>query len=136
MISSLVKRLWATVAAVLLVVGSFAVAAAPAEAATVSIKMGSDAGMLVFEPANVTIKPGDTVQFTINKVPPHNVIFNPKLVPGADKALAKSLSHPKMGMDGQAFDVTFPKDAPAGDYSFFCAPHQGAGMAGKITVAG
>jgi plastocyanin len=136
MISSIAKRFLVTLAAVLLVIGSFAISVAPAEAATVSIKMGSDSGMLVFEPANVTVKPGDTVQFVINKVPPHNVIFNAKLVPGADKALAKSLSHPQMAMDGQTFDVTFPKDAPAGDYSFFCAPHQGAGMAGKITVAG
>jgi plastocyanin len=136
MISSITKRLWTTLAAVLLVIGSFAVSVSPAAAATVSIKMGSDAGMLVFEPANVTINPGDTVQFMINKVPPHNVIFNPKLVPGADKALAKSLSHPQMGMDGQTFDITFPKDVPAGDYSYFCAPHQGAGMVGKITVAG
>jgi plastocyanin len=136
MISSIAKRLLVTLAAVLLVIGSFTVSAAPASAGTVSVKMGSDSGMLVFEPANVTVKPGDTVKFVINKVPPHNVIFNPQLVPGQDKALAKSLSHPKMGMDGDTFEVTIPADAPAGDYSYFCAPHQGAGMVGKITVAG
>lgn len=122
--------------AVLLVVGSFFVSVAPASAETVTVKMGADNGLLVFQPANVTVKPGDTVKWVVNKVPPHNVIFDDKGIPGNDKALAKSLSHPQLEMSpGAGYELTIPKDLAAGEYSYYCAPHRGAGMVGKITVA-
>jgi plastocyanin len=136
-IKSLTKSLYLTLFAALLVVGSFFAAADPAAADTVTIKMGADNGMLQFVPAEVNVKPGDTVKFVVNKVPPHNVVFDDKAIPGQDKALAKSLSHPNMEMSpGQGFEVNIPKDAPAGSYSYYCAPHRTAGMVGKIIVDG
>jgi plastocyanin len=118
-----------------LVLGSFTLSAAPAAADTYTVKMGGDNGLLVFQPDKLMVKPGDTVKFVINKVPPHNVVFDS--TPTGDKALAKSLSHQKLEMTpNQGFEVTIPKDAPAGDYSFYCAPHRSAGMVGKLTVAG
>lgn len=118
-----------------LVVSSFALSAAPAAADTFTVKMGGDNGLLVFQPDKLTVKPGDTVKFVVNKVPPHNVVFD--TTPSGDKALAKSLSHQQLEMSpSKGFEVTIPKDAPAGDYSYFCAPHRSAGMVGKITVAG
>ena len=47
----------------------------PAEAATVEVKLGTDSGLLAFEPQTVTINPGDTVKFINNKIPPHNAVF-------------------------------------------------------------
>lgn len=136
-ITSIAKSFCLVVAAALLVVGSLFMSAAPASADTVTIKMGADNGMLAFEPSKVTVKPGDTVKWVINKVPPHNVVFDAANVPGGDKALATSLSHKKLEMaPGSSFELTIPADAPAGEYSYYCEPHRGAGMVGKITVAG
>ncbi|HEY9907275.1 MAG TPA: plastocyanin [Thermosynechococcaceae cyanobacterium] len=133
-ISSILKRVCMSLFAALLVIGSF-VPASPAAAESYTVKMGGDNGMLVFQPANLTVKPGDTLNFVVNKVPPHNVVFDDKTIPNGDKALAKSLSHQAMEMSpGKGFDVTIPEDAPAGTYSFYCAPHRTAGMVGKLTV--
>lgn len=136
-IHSVTKSLCLTVMAALLVIGSFFVSVAPAAAETYTVKMGADNGLLVFQPANLNVKPGDTVKWVINKVPPHNVMFDDKAIPGKDKALAKSLSHPQLEMTpGKGYELTLPKDLAAGEYSYFCAPHRGAGMIGKLTVEG
>ncbi len=133
--TSAARSVCLTLAAALLVVSSFFLSASPAAAETYTVKMGGDNGMLVFQPDKLNVKPGDTVKFQVNKVPPHNVIFDDKAIPGQDKALAKSLSHQNMEMTaGSGFDVTIPKDAPAGEYTFFCAPHRSAGMVGKLIV--
>ncbi|MFM7448944.1 MAG: plastocyanin [Leptolyngbyaceae cyanobacterium] len=135
-ITSFTKRLAVTFVAVVLIVGSFFLSAAPASAAEYTVKMGGDNGMLVFDPPTVNVKPGDTVKWVVNKVPPHNVQFDDKQVPGQDKALAKSLSHQALEMAGGSFSVTIPKDAPTGEYTYFCAPHRSAGMVGKVVVGG
>ncbi len=131
------RRFSLAVLTVLLVVSSFAVFTPSAAAETHTIKLGNDKGLLVFEPAKLTIKPGDTVVFLNNKVPPHNVVFDAALNPAKSADLAKSLSHKQLLMSpSQNVTTTFPADAPAGDYTFYCEPHRGAGMVGKITVAG
>ena len=136
-ILSIAKNLCLVMAAALLVVGSLFMSATPASADTYTVKMGADNGMLAFEPAKITVKPGDTVKWVINKVPPHNVVFDAATIPGGSKDLAKSLSHKKLEMTpGDAIELTIPADAPAGEYTYYCEPHRGAGMVGKITVAG
>jgi plastocyanin len=133
---SIAKRVM-LLAATLLFVGGLLFNSAPAAAATITIKMGADNGMLAFEPAKVSAKPGDTIQWVINKVPPHNVVFDTATIPGGDKALATSLSHKKLEMSpGDTIEVKLPADAPAGEYSYYCEPHRGAGMVGKISVSG
>lgn len=120
---------------ILLVVSSFAVFTPSAAADTYKIKLGSDKGLLVFEPKTLTIKPGDTVEWVNNKVPPHNVVFDKAKNPGKSADLAKALSHKKLLLNpGKSAKTTFPADAPDGDYTFYCEPHRGAGMIGKITV--
>jgi plastocyanin len=130
-LSSLTKRLSVAVCAMLLLVGSFFMTAAPASAASYDVVMGGAKG-LVFEPASLAISAGDTVNFAVGQLPPHNVQFDK--VPGGDKALAASLSHKGLEGNGSTFSVAFPADAPAGEYSYFCMPHRGAGMVGKIVV--
>jgi len=44
-------------------------------AKTVEVKLGTDAGMLAFEPSTVTISAGDTVKFVNNKLAPHNAVL-------------------------------------------------------------
>ncbi|MDH6060153.1 plastocyanin [Chrysosporum bergii ANA360D] len=130
------RRFTLAVLTVLLVVSSFAVFTPAASAETYQVKLGSDKGLLVFEPKKLTVKPGDTIEWVNNKVPPHNVVFDPTKNPTKSKDLAKSLSHAKLMLNpGQSNTTTIPADAPAGDYTFYCQPHRGAGMAGVITVA-
>lgn len=131
------RRLGLLLSTILLVIASFALSATPAAADTYTVKMGSDSGMLQFVPSSITVKPGDTVQWEMNKVPPHNVVFDDTKIPGGDKALAKKLSHEKLAFSpSESFSTTIPSDATPGTYSYFCQPHRGAGMTGKITVEG
>jgi plastocyanin len=131
-LSAIARRLSVAVCAVLLVVGTFFLSAAPASAASHTVVMGGAKG-LVFEPATLTVKAGDTVTFNVGQLPPHNIIF--EAVPGGDKALAASLSHKGLEGAGASVSISFPGDAPAGEYTYFCMPHRGAGMVGKITVS-
>ena len=129
------RRLGLLLSTILLIVASFALSATPAAAETYTIKMGTDKGLLQFEPSTVTIKPGDTVKWVMNKVPPHNAVFDAPKIPGGDKALAKQLSHEKLTFSpGESFETTFPADTQPGTYPFYCQPHRGAGMAGKVIV--
>lgn len=134
-IASVIRGLSLAFCAVLLMAGSLFLSAAPASADTVTIVMGGKKG-LVFEPAVATVKPGDTVHFDVGQLPPHNVIFDAAKVPGGDAELAASLSHKGLEGAGKSFDIAIPANAPAGEYTYFCLPHRGAGMVGKLVVQG
>ena len=115
-----------------LVISSCAFLAAPAFAADQTVKMGSDGGLLVFEPATVTVSKGDTVTWENNKMAPHNVVFDANTIPGG-KATADKLSQSKLTFSpGESYSSTF--DVEPGEYTYYCAPHRGAGMVGKIIV--
>ncbi len=131
------RKLVLLLSTILLVVTSFALSATPAAADTYTIKMGSDTGQLKFVPDSLTVKPGDTVKFQMNKLAPHNAVFDATAIPGKSATLAKSLSKEKLLFSpGESYEVNIPSDAPAGTYSYFCQPHRGAGMVGKILVEG
>ena len=97
------------------------IALGPSIAYAADVQMGYD-GNLVFEPSEITINAGESVHFVNNMLPPHNVV-----VEGHDE-----LSHEELAMmPGEEFDVTFPD---AGDYTYWCGPHKGAGMIGTVHV--
>lgn len=126
------RKIGLVLSTVVLVVATFFLSASPASAATVEVKMGADNGLLQFVPSDVTVSPGDTVKFVMNKLGPHNVVFD-KTPGGGD--LAKALSSDQLLFaPGESVDVTIPGDAPSGTYSYYCTPHRGAGMVGKINV--
>merc|ERR1712087_957689 len=108
-------------------VASFALAAS-ANAAT--IKLGSDSGELVFVPNSITVKAGETITFENNRGFPHNVVFDEDEIPGGVDADA--ISHEDY-LNGPGEQVTNTFDTP-GTYGYYCEPHQGAGMVGKIIV--
>jgi plastocyanin len=93
--------------------------AAPAWA--VDVQMGSG-GNLIFDPADVTISAGESVHFINNMLPPHNVVVEDH----------PEISHEALAMmPGEEFDITFTE---AGDYTYWCGPHKGAGMIGTVHV--
>ena len=121
-ISSFAKKLGLAIASLLLVFGSLFITVSPAAADTVTVKMGSDGGQLVFDPKLVTIKVGDTVKWVNNKAFPHNVVFDGH----------EELSHKKLAQKPKAeLESTFNE---AGEFAYYCSPHRGAGMAGKVIV--
>ena len=87
----------------------------------VDVSMGSN-GNLIFVPSDVTIDAGDTVHFVNGMLPPHNIIVEGR----ADLSRESLMFNP-----GEVQDIKF---ADAGDYDFFCGPHQCAGMVGTIHV--
>ncbi|WP_353929079.1 plastocyanin [Okeanomitos corallinicola TIOX110] len=122
LIAASLKRLTLTVLTVLLVVGTFAIFTPTASADTVEIKMGADNGMLAFQPKEVTIAAGDTVKWVNNKLAPHNVVVQAH----------EELSHKKLLMAPNAsIESTFTEP---GTYTYWCEPHRGAGMVGKVIV--
>ena len=93
----------------------------PRMAYAVDVQMGSN-GNLIFDPSDVTITAGETVHFVNNMLPPHNVIVEDR----------PDLAHESLAMlPGEEFDITFNDP---GDYTYWCAPHKGAGMIGTIHV--
>jgi plastocyanin len=89
----------------------------------VDVVMGAG-GNLAFEPNEITISAGDTLHFVNEALPPHNIIVEAR----PDLSRESLLFAP-----GESQDILF---ADAGDYNFFCGPHQGAGMTGIIHVEG
>ncbi len=116
--------------AVLLAIASFALTAQPANAAEYTIKMGADNGLLKFVPSELTINAGDVVKFEMNKLGPHNAVFD-KGPAGAD--LKKLSKDQLLFSSGESYTADF-SGAPKGEYEYYCQPHRGAGMVAKITV--
>ena len=118
----MINRLRSLLSACIALVLVIGMGVASANAATVEVKLGSDSGMLAFEPSTVNIKAGDTVKFVNNKMAPHNAVFE-----GHDE-----LSHSDLAFaPGESWEETF---STAGTYDFYCEPHRGAGMVGKVIV--
>lgn len=132
------QRLGLVMMAVVVMVGALTLVSAPASATNYDIKMGNDAGLLVFDPNVVTVKPGDTVTWVNNKMAPHNVIFDEAATPGekdSAKALTGAISHTQLTFaPGESYSTTFTDDMPEGTYSYYCAPHRGAGMVAKVIL--
>jgi plastocyanin len=121
-----------------------AAGAATAQAATGKtweVKMVGDASGYKFDPANLTIKEGDAVKWTVVSGPPHNVSFYADSIPsGAQAQLAANmpnpmspLTSPLFNKPGEAYAVSF-KGVAKGTYKYFCTPHQALGMHAQLTV--
>jgi plastocyanin len=117
-------------------------AAAPAATgATHDVNMELQGTTYKFDPAELTIKSGDVVQFHNKSGGPHNVSFWSDSIPkgAADKLTAGMpdqmgpLQGPLLAEPDVVYKVTFA-GAPAGVYKFYCLPHLALGMHGKITV--
>jgi pseudoazurin len=94
-------------------------------AAEIEVKMlnkGADGGAMVFEPALVKIKPGDTIRFVATDKG-HNAETIKGMLP--DGAV------PFTGKNGEDVNVTFDQ---TGVYGVKCLPHYGMGMVALVVV--
>jgi len=111
-------------------VGISSLALALSAHADATVKLGADSGALVFEPSTVTIKAGEAVSWVNNAGYPHNIVFDEDAIPSGENADA--LSHDDyLNAPGETVTTKF---ATPGEYSYYCEPHQGAGMQGKVIV--
>jgi plastocyanin len=105
------------------------------------VRMIGDERGYRFEPATVTVDPGDRVAFVLVSGAPHNVQFDEASVPEAAKArLAANmpdavapLMGPMLMAERQAYTVSFA-GVPAGTYKYICTPHVAMQMTGTIVV--
>lgn len=117
------------------------VAPAPITGTTHEVKMLGDADGFRFEPAELTVKVGDGVRFTLVSGPPHNVEFRENEIPAGAAAQLSANMDDKMSAlssnmymnPGEGVTVSFA-NLPTGEYNFICTPHLPMGMKGKITV--
>jgi plastocyanin len=84
----------------------------------------------VFEPSTITISKGESVTWSNNAGFPHNLVFDEDAVPAGVNA--ESLSKEDyFNAPGESYTTKFDV---AGEYGYYCEPHQGAGMQGKVIV--
>ena len=121
--------------------GGATATAAPATGQTHEVKMVGDEKGYRFEPANLTVKAGDAVKFTMVSGGPHNVSFDEAAIPAAGKAqLTANIPNPAAPLSTQMLlnpnetvTISFANVAP-GTYNYNCTPHLAMGMKGVITV--
>jgi plastocyanin len=105
------------------------------------VNMVGDAGGYRYEPASINAKAGDGVRFVMLSGGPHNVAFDPALIPARQKDqlwanLGENSMDGSSGMmitDGEEWVLSLGNLA-AGTYPFVCTPHFGSDMKGQIII--
>jgi plastocyanin len=118
-------------------------ASAPrASSTTYEVRMEMVKNKYFFNPAALTIKPGDVVRWININGGPHNVQFKKdRIPPGSLTLLETAMPQQIAGLTGPflrdslaTYSVTF-ENMPPGTYAYACQPHEILGMTGTITVA-
>ena len=131
-IKKMVQRLRKVGLIILLIFSIFGIAVNPALADEYEVLMGSNDGRLAFVPMTLKVHPGDKVKWILNKVGPHNVVFDQAT---ATKDVVKALSHDQLAFaPGSSWEITIPEDIKPGQYRYYCTPHRGAGMVAFLVV--
>jgi plastocyanin len=116
--------------------------AQPAATGTVhEVRMELRNGNYIYDPANLTIKVGDTVRWINISGFPHNVSFyENQIPPGAAEFLKRAMPNQMSPLNGPLFtdslatyEINFA-GAPTGTYGYYCIPHEALGMKGTLTV--
>lgn len=82
-----------------------------------------DAEDISFSTDQLTVKPGDTIEFTNKGQLEHDFVVD-------------ELGIEELLQSGESTTITIPDDAEPGDYEFYCsiAGHKEAGMVGTLTI--
>ncbi|KAK7283767.1 hypothetical protein RIF29_13513 [Crotalaria pallida] len=114
------------------VVATAASAVLAGNALAIEILLGGDDGSLNYVPSEFSVAPGEKIVFKNNAGFPHNVVFDEDEIPsGVDASKISMAEEDLLNGPGETYTVTLSEK---GSYSFYCSPHQGAGMKGKVTV--
>lgn len=101
-------------------------------AMALDVLLGGDDGSLAFIPGNFSVSAGEKITFKNNAGFPHNVVFDEDEIPaGVDASKISMAEEDLLNAPGETYSVTLSEK---GTYTFYCSPHQGAGMVGKVTV--
>lgn len=101
-------------------------------AMAIEILLGGNDGSLAFVPNDFSVASGEKIVFKNNAGFPHNVVFDEDEIPsGVDAGKISMSEEDLLNAPGQVYEVQLTEK---GSYSFYCSPHQGAGMVGKVTV--
>ncbi|XP_072967974.1 plastocyanin A'/A''-like [Typha angustifolia] len=101
-------------------------------ALAIDILLGGGDGSLAFVPNDFSVAAGEKIVFKNNAGFPHNVVFDEDEIPSGVDVNAISMKEEEyLNGPGETYEVTLKEK---GSYTFYCAPHQGAGMVGKVTV--
>jgi len=106
----------------------------------VDIKMNSSAdGKNTFDPAVVTVSPGDTVRWTLVSGAHTATAYCPKNgkklgIPAAAATTSLCFDPGMLVNPGQTYQLQIPADAAQGTYAYYCLPHEALGMVGLIVV--
>ena len=113
--------------------GLAALGAGPAAAAQ-TIKVNTSRTTMTFDPAEVTIKKGDSVEWRNRSIVRNSITCDPAK---AKKPESTSLPAGAKPFDSGTLkqDQTFKqKFTVAGTYKYFCIEHETMGMTGKVIV--
>ncbi|XP_010534011.1 PREDICTED: plastocyanin-like [Tarenaya hassleriana] len=114
------------------VAAAASVALAAGNSMAMEVLLGGDDGSLAFVPNDFTVAKGEKIVFKNNAGFPHNVVFDEDEVPsGVDASKISMDEQDLLNGPGETYEVALTEP---GTYSFYCSPHQGAGMVGKVTV--
>ncbi|CAM8974837.1 hypothetical protein QQ045_030888 [Rhodiola kirilowii] len=114
------------------VAATAATALLASNAMAIEVLLGSDDGALAFVPNAFSVAPGEKIVFKNNAGFPHNIVFDEDEVPsGVDASKISMSEEDLLNAPGETYAVTLSEK---GTYTFYCSPHQGAGMVGKVTV--
>ena len=119
--------------------GAPAGTAAAITGTTHEVKMMGDEKGYRFEPADLTVKAGDGVSWTMVSGQPHNVVFQNVADPAKAQLSANmpnqltELGSPMLLNANEKYTVSFA-GVPAGKYDYICQPHMANNMKGSITV--
>lgn len=104
----------------------------PPASDTIVVKMvNKSATQFAFEPASVTVHPGDVLQFLQTGSVPHDV----QLTKAPSGAKIGSLKiGPMLTSKGQTYDLAIDGRFPPGHYAYDCLPHFALGMKGSFDV--
>ncbi|KAF2324739.1 hypothetical protein GH714_016569 [Hevea brasiliensis] len=91
-----------------------------------------DVGVAVVATAASAILASNAMAIENNQGFPHNVVFEEDEIPsGVDASKISMSEEDLLNAPGETYAVTLSEK---GTYTFYCSPHQGAGMVGKVTV--
>lgn len=117
------------------------VAAAAPTGTIHTVNMVLDNGTYKYDPAEITVAPGDGIRYVMVSGGPHNVHFDSTDVASAAGAQLNANIPNKMG-DLMSTYLTNPNEevvvsftnVPAGRYPYVCDPHAAMNMRGAVTV--